>query len=124
MWLVGVGDLAPDTVLPNPYTAPAALEDLKREYGYAPQLLAITGTATADEDNESDMPRGRFQRRDESSGGEDETLLDTGRAEAMKGMRALTAWWGALTAKQRSALSSEFGGMRKCAQRVDQEGQQ
>lgn len=53
-----------------------------------------------------------------------ERLLDAGRAEAMKGMKALTAWWGGLTAKQRSAMNSEFGALRRGAMQADQGGAQ
>ncbi len=88
-------------------------------------LLAITGTATGGEDDENSM-RGKFKRRepDAEAGESDESdsLLDTGRAESMKGMKALTAWWGALTAKQRSTMNSEFGALRRCAMQADQGG--
>ena len=48
-------------------------------------------------------------------------LRDAGQAAAMNGMKALTAWWGGLSAKDRSAMNGEFGALRKCAQQVDQE---
>lgn len=84
--------------------------------------LAITGTATQDEDDEGAMrPRRRQQQDDDQQQGPDDALLDAGRAEAMKGMKALTAWWGALNAKQRSDMNDEFGALRKCATKVDQE---
>jgi hypothetical protein len=88
-------------------------------------LLAITGTATGGEDDEGRMRnRNRTQGGDQKQQGPDETLLDAGRAEAMKGMKALTAWWGALTARQRSDLNSEFGALRKCATQTDKENGQ
>lgn len=88
-------------------------------------LLAITGTATQDEDDEGAMrPRRRQQQADEAQQGSDDALLDAGRAEAMKGMKALTSWWGSLTSKQRSELNSEFGALRKCATQVDKEAGQ
>jgi hypothetical protein len=90
-------------------------------------LLAITGTATGGEDDEGTM-RGRgairHQHQDQQHGGRDESeeLLTAGSAAANGGMTSLTAWWGALTSKQRTALSPEFPGMRKKAQQADQQG--
>ena len=110
------GDLHANTPVQN---MQATASYLKRQ-----SLLAITGTATKDEDDESRMRRRQQPRgggTDEGQAWPDESLLDAGQAEAMKGMQALTAWWGALTAKQRSAMNGEFGALRKCAQRVDQE---
>lgn len=52
----------------------------------------------------------------------DEAVLQVGRDEAMKGMVPLTAWWGTLNAKQRSAYSKDFAGMRKAAARADESG--
>lgn len=89
-------------------------------------LLAITGTATGGEDDENGM-RGkrRTQQQDEGeNGGTDDALLDAGRDEAMKGMKALTAWWGGLTAKERSAMNGEFGALRRGAMQADQGGAQ
>ena len=37
----------------------------------------------------------------------------------MNGMKSLTAWWGALTAKQRSELNPEFPALRNAAQMAD-----
>ncbi len=112
------GDLHANTPVQN---MQATASYLKRQ-----SLLAITGTATADEDDENRMRR-RPQPRGEGGDGEpqagpDESLLDAGQAEAMKGMQALTTWWGALTAKQRSAMNGEFGALRKCAAQVDKDG--
>lgn len=91
-------------------------------------LLAITGTATGGEDDENGM---RNKRRPvQQSAGDDQgaddgdALLDAGRDEAMKGMKALTAWWGGLTAKQRSAMNGEFGALRRGAMQADQGGAQ
>jgi len=113
------GDLHANTPVQN---MQATASYLKRQ-----SLLAITGTATQDEDNENGMRR-RHQPRgdgggDDAQAGPDESLLDAGQAEAMKGMQALTEWWGALTAKQRSTMNSNFGALRKCAQQVDKENQ-
>lgn len=44
-----------------------------------------------------------------------------GQAAAQQGMKALTAWWGDLSRRQRSELNSDFGAMRKVANRVDRE---
>lgn len=108
------GDLHANTPVQN---MQATGSYLKRQ-----SLLAITGTATEDEDDETRL-RKKQQHSGGSSGeadaGPDEALLDAGRAEAMKGMKALTAWWGALTSRQRSELNSEFGALRKCATQTD-----
>lgn len=81
-------------------------------------LLAITGTATGGEDDESRL---RKSTADEKGGGADESdaLLDAGRNAAMQGMKTLTDWWGALNAKQRTALSREFPGLRNAAKAAD-----
>jgi hypothetical protein len=75
-------------------------------------LLAITGTATAEEDNEE-----RLVRKQEGSAkqSEFETLLGTGRAAAMGGTVELTAWWQRLNPQQRSLMNREFGKLRKDA---------
>ena len=52
----------------------------------------------------------------------DESVTEAGRAAAMNGMKTLTAWWGALTARQRSELNTEFPKLRKAAQSADQGG--
>lgn len=109
------GDLSANTPVQN---MQATASYLKRQ-----SLLAITGTATQDEDDENKVGNKRRPQQQADDNGADESLLDAGRAEAMKGMQALTAWWGALTAKQRSAMNGEFGALRKCAAQVDQGGQ-
>ena len=85
-------------------------------------LLAITGTATGGEDDENGM-RGKFKRREPDANAEgsdsSDDLADAGRAEAMKGMKALTSWWGGLDSKQRSQMNSQFGALRRCAAQVD-----
>lgn len=101
---------------------PAQNMQLTASYLKRQSLLAITGTATGGEDDEGAMrnkrrPAQQDQGADESEG---DALLDAGRAEAMKGMKALTAWWGGLTAKQRSAMNSEFGTLRRGAMQADQ----
>lgn len=89
-------------------------------------LLAITGTATGGEDDEGAMRNKRrpAQQDQGADEGEGDALLDAGRDEAMKGMKALTAWWGGLTAKQRSAMNNEFGALRRGAMQADQGGAQ
>ena len=113
------GDLSANTPTQN---MQATASYLKRQ-----GMLALTGTATRDEDDENKLgnglPPARRRQDTPEPQAADDSLIDTGRAEAMKGMQALTAWWGALTAKQRSTLNSEFGAMRKCAARADQENQ-
>lgn len=85
--------------------------------------LAITGTATADEDDENKMKRKAGSREPAGEDADARTeLIQAGNDEAMKGMAALTAWWGGLTAKQRGDLSAEFGAMRKCAGIADSKG--
>jgi hypothetical protein len=86
-------------------------------------LLAITGTATGGEDDENSMRNRQDKAAQASDASPDETeaLLDTGRAEAMKGMKPLNAWWATLSAKQRSTLSRDFGSMRKAAAQADSE---
>lgn len=72
-------------------------------------LKAICGVAEAGQD-------------DDGNGGDQtnpDELVAQGREEAMKGMQALTAWWGTLDAKQRGKLNKEFGQMRKAAQEAD-----
>jgi hypothetical protein len=92
-------------------------------------LLAITGTATGGEDDESAM-RNKQRRPAQQSAGDDQSaddgdaLLDAGRDQAMRGMKALTAWWGGLTAKQRSAMNGAFGALRRGAMQADQGGAQ
>jgi hypothetical protein len=111
---------------PGDMTANTPVQNMQVTASYLKRqsLLAITGTATGGEDDENGMrgKRGQTAGGDEQQQGPDETLLDAGRAEAMKGMPALTAWWGALTAKQRSAMNNEFGALRKCATQAGKEG--
>jgi hypothetical protein len=48
-------------------------------------------------------------------------LKQQGNADAQKGMKALTNWWGNLTARQRSQLQADFGAMRRVATTADKE---
>ena len=78
-------------------------------------LLAITGTATGGEDDE-----GKMRQTDDAD--LLEPLRTDGNDAAMCGMKALTDWWGGLTAKQRSDLNNDFPAMRKAAQSADKVG--
>ncbi len=71
-------------------------------------LKAITGVAEGGEDDDGGH-----------GGGKENAIVQAGRDAAMQGMKALTAWWGGLNAKQRSELSKEFAQMRKAAQTAD-----
>lgn len=96
--------------------SPAQNMQVTASYLKRQSLLAITGTATGGEDDENRM-------RKNGSDGQSEELTDLitkGRAEAMEGMQALTAWWAKLDAKQQKELSAEFGAMRKAARLADQ----
>lgn len=102
------GDLSANTPVQN---MQATASYLKRQ-----SLLAITGTATADEDDENKLRGAKGDTNDD-----DDAIINAGRAAAMEGMEALTAWWGCLTAKQRGAYQKDFGGLRKAAALADQE---
>ncbi len=112
------GDLSANTPIQN---MQATGSYLKRQ-----STLAITGTATADEDDENKIGTGQRRPRDNGEGaGNDEAndaLRATGREKAKGGLKALTDWWGSLTARQRSDLSPDFPGFRKEAQAADKNG--
>lgn len=109
------GDLTVNTPTQNMQTTASYL---KRQ-----SLLAITGTATGGEDDESRMRRhSAGEDGDAESGGGIDPDLVAGRNAAMEGMEKLTAWWGGLTAKKRSQLQKEFGSMRRAAQEADHAG--
>lgn len=108
------GDMSANTPIQNMQVTGSYL---KRQ-----SALAITGTATADEDDERKMGRkGASEPTGEEADARAE-LVQAGNDEAMKGMAALTAWWGKLTAKQRGDLNAEFGAMRRCASVADSKG--
>lgn len=71
-------------------------------------LKAICGVAEGGDDNDGGSGR------DEPDAAE----LD-GREASMKGMEALTAWWGKLGAKDRTRLQKAFPGLRRAAQEAD-----
>lgn len=79
-------------------------------------LLAITGTSTGGEDDES-----RMKHNEAAEGKRDEfdELLGAGQAAAIEGTPALTTWWAALNNKQRSLMNREFGKLRKDAAAAD-----
>lgn len=83
--------------------------------------LAITGTPTGGEDDESCF-RPRQKPGDKAVAEPDawEALRTAGRDAALVGMKPLTEWWGGLTAKQRRDLSPDFPGLRKDAAAADQ----
>ena len=76
-------------------------------------LKAICGLAEQDDDD--DGAGGASSGKDE---GED-LVLQAGRDAAMQGMKALTAWWGGLNARDRSHMQKAFPGLRKAAQEAD-----
>lgn len=109
------GDLSANTPVQN---MQATASYLKRQ-----SLLAITGTATGGEDDEGRM-RSRRGARDEAgedgpADAADAALLQAGHDAAMNGMAQVTAWWGALTPKQRNKWGDDFGRMRKAAAMAD-----
>jgi hypothetical protein len=75
-------------------------------------LKAICGVAEGGDDND-----GAGGADDDS--GDADPELQNGRDASMEGMQALTAWWGSLTARQRTAWTKEFAGMRRAAQEAD-----
>lgn len=81
-------------------------------------LLAITGTATGGEDDESKLRKTGDQQPEQ-----DDKLTEEGRAAAMDGLAKLNEWWGKLEPHQRKELSKEFGQMRKAAVLADQGAQ-
>jgi hypothetical protein len=104
------GDLSANTPVQN---MQATTSYLKRQ-----SLLAITGTATGGEDDENDhRDRGgrRDDRIDDVAIADYQRLLAEGNAEALRGMPALTDWWGGLTKAQRSLMNLDFGDMRRKA---------
>jgi hypothetical protein len=83
-------------------------------------LMAITGTAQAGMDNDGRGARGQESEAEAPS----EELLQAGRDASMLGMKPLTAWWGALAAQEREALTHDFKQMREAARMADQKGAQ
>lgn len=111
------GDMSANTPIQNMQVTGSYL---KRQ-----SALAITGTATADEDDENKM-RGRTARREPEAGGDDgapdesEALVNAGRQAALSGMAALNKWWASLTPRQQKDMGPDFGPMRKAARAADE----
>lgn len=111
------GDMSANTPIQNMQVTGSYL---KRQ-----SALAITGTATADEDDENKM-RGRTARREPEAGGDDgahdesEALVNAGRQAALSGMAALNKWWASLTPRQQKDMGPDFGSMRKAARAADE----
>jgi hypothetical protein len=103
------GDLSANTPVQNMQSTASYL---KRQ-----SVLAITGTATGGEDDES-----RMGGKPASEDGGVNPLLQAGRDASMQGMAALTKWWGSLTARQRTDLNEDFRAMRRAAQQADEGG--
>ncbi|MBB3193979.1 ERF family protein [Roseateles terrae] len=104
------GDLSANTPVQN---MQATASYLKRV-----SLLAITGTATGGEDDESGL---RFAGAGDDASPEGDPTLRAGEEAAAKGMVALTAWWSKLDNRQRSDYGQAFTAMRKKARAADEE---
>jgi hypothetical protein len=92
-------------------------------YGRRYLLKDIFNIAIGEEDNDGNVDGAGS---DQTQGGDErpdplQAKRDAGRAASMEGMAKLTAWWKTLNAKEQSALSKDFGEMRKCARRADEE---
>lgn len=91
-------------------------------------VLAITGTATGGEDDESAMrrrepgglPKAQRREPDTDSQAALQALRDAGQGKATQGMKALTDWWAGLQESQRKLLTPEFGAMRQAARKFDE----
>jgi hypothetical protein len=112
------GDLHANTAVQN---MQATASYLKRQ-----SLLAITGTATEDEDNENGMQQGtklpKAQRREPDADSQVvlDALRNTGQEKATQGMKALTDWWASLEEVQRKLIMPEFGAMKQAARKFDE----
>jgi hypothetical protein len=106
------GDMSANTPVQNMQVTASYL---KRQ-----SLLAITGTATQDEDNENALKNKRADHQTTEESAASEELLTAGRDASMLGMAALTKWWATLSSRQQKDLSAEFGGMRKAARLADE----
>lgn len=86
-------------------------------------LLAITGTATKEECDESKLKTGKDKPEPEDVT-QLNILREAGSAAAKSGMQALTKWWAELTPQQQKGLSTDFGSMRRVARGSDQRSQE
>jgi hypothetical protein len=102
------GDLHGNTLVQNQQ---ATASYLKRQ-----SALAITGTPTAEEDNEEKLVR---KKADGEKQSEFETLLEAGRAAAVGGTDSLTTWWAGTTPKQKNLLGREYLKLKKDAAAAD-----
>jgi hypothetical protein len=93
----------------NPIQARASTVSYLQRY----TLKAITGLSEQDDDDDGGQGHGS------STDDGNNAHLSAGRDASMQGMKALTAWWGGLTAQDRKALSKDFPGLRSVAQRAD-----
>ena len=78
--------------------------------------LAITGTPTAEEDNEERLKR---NQKADAKQDEFERVLGDLRAAAVDGTDALTKKWGQLSPHERNLMSREFGKLKKDAAKAD-----
>jgi hypothetical protein len=89
-------------------------------------LTAILGLAARDADDDgaggNRDKRGRPDVNTATAAEPSDELLQSGRDASMLGMKALTAWWAALTGAQRESLTADFGAMRKAASAADKMG--
>lgn len=108
------GELSANTPVQN---MQATASYLKRQ-----SLLAITGTATGGEDDESQLHKGDQGAGQETQDDQLQAVLQEGRDASVQGMARLTAWWGKLDAKTRSRLNDDFGRLRKVAREADERG--
>lgn len=103
------GELTVNTPTQNMQTTASYL---KRQ-----SLLAITGTATGGEDDESKM-RGRTGARNERPEIPPE-LLQAARDEALKGWKAFAAWIKGRTEEERNLLDPESASLKQAAREAD-----
>lgn len=101
--------------------AQSAASLLKRQ-----SLLAITGTPTGGEDDESKLAAGRGKGGKAGKGDatasvsvagtpQYESLMQAGHARAGEGVKSLTDWWGKLTKDERDLVGAKFGELKKAA---------
>lgn len=84
-------------------------------------LKAVTGVAEKGDDTDGRTPGKPVAPRGTTDDAEFERLCDEGRAKALDGMKALTAWWRALKPEQRTLVTAEFASMRAAARKIDEE---
>lgn len=97
--------------LGDPKSFGAAITYLRRY-----MVTAILGVAADDDLDEDGQGAGELGAAGSAS---EHPSLQAGRDAAMQGMASLTAWWGSLTAKDRSEMNDAFKGLRTAAQTAD-----